>query len=545
MAYLAIDNFQSGLDTRKSILTAPAGSLTRLVNAAVTPGGEIAKRRAFVKVATLTGTKGLAAVGSKVVAFKATGATATPPDLGMPLATLEYHSLPSLSSTAKMIDYDIFDGNIYTTWYDASASTAANKNPHYYFEGSAADGITPSNAYVKTEGSGKGYYLRSYQSKMYTLNDKYIYFSAIKYPVLWEEASKYPPSGAQPVSELPVQGYANERLLIPSKRRLYTWTLNASTGIGNWVDSTPSAADLLWIDQQTQRTGAGYINTSLQETGGKGLQGIDIYYDKLAVFSGETCQLWAMDPDPNQNALSQVLRATGTLSPKSVSQYGSGDVLYLAPSGIRSLKARDASNSAAVTDIGSPIDQAVRDLGVANGRLYLANAQAILEPVNGRFWMVFPQEIYVLSWFPGPKINAWSVYKVPFTIDYIVTAGDYVFIRSGDDLYLFGGKTGLEYDDSPVEVRFPFLDAGKPATNKMFEALDTTVEGVWTVKAAFNYNAPDAEELLGTISEPTWSFGRFAMQGVATHVSMRFYNNSTGPATLSNAAIHYQMSDTI
>ncbi|HXJ71944.1 MAG TPA: hypothetical protein VNM37_03785, partial [Candidatus Dormibacteraeota bacterium] len=64
MAYIAIDNFAAGLDTRKSALTSAAGTLQRLTNATITPGGEIAKRRAFVKIATLTGTFGLAATES-------------------------------------------------------------------------------------------------------------------------------------------------------------------------------------------------------------------------------------------------------------------------------------------------------------------------------------------------------------------------------------------------------------------------------------------------------------------------------------------------
>ena len=741
MPYLSIDDFRSGLDTRKSNLTAPPGSLLRLVNAAVSPGGEIQKRRAFVKVATLTNTTGLAAIGNKVVAFTR-NQDLTPPSLGMTTASLEYHKLPLTSTTARMIDFDVFDGNIYTTFFDQNpptptpansgatlptgipqkavwrvtstgkkyqwlsnrwvlwtekyigapptqplvkgvtfknetnggnweyngtawaqliptfsgngnpdsskapspttgntyldyasqklwryngtawvawaptyigatfpASPALNDtfldtsnsttykyngtawvaftfdgtvtstlptgvkqnelfkltttnvvyawrgdawvvwtplpddyNPHFYYDAATGEDYTPANAYVKTEGSGRGYYVRSYQSKVYTLNDKYIYFSAIKYPKLWDDAASLPPSGATVVSVLPVTGTEGERVILPAKKKIYTWTIG-STGVGNWIASDPDAADILWITESTQRTGSGFINTALQESGGKGLQGIDIYYDKLAVFSPETTQLWAMDPDPNQNALSQVLRGNGTLAPKSVQQYGSGDVLYLASSGIRSLKARDASNSAAVTDIGSPVDAFVRNLGITNGRTYLANCQAINEPVVGRFWAVFPTEILVLSYFPGPRITAWSVYTVPFVIDYIVTAGEHIFIRSGNDLYLFGGTTGEEYDNCGVEVRFPYLDAGKPGHMKMFEALDATVEGSWRAAVSYDFNNPAAEEQLGTLTAPTWNMGRFALQGYSSHISMRFYNENAAPATLANAAIHFHMGD--
>ncbi len=541
MPYLAIDDFKSGLDARKSTLTAPPGSLTRLVNAVVSPGGEIEKRRAFVKVASLAGTKGLAAIGNKVVAFSAAPPAA--PNLGMATASLEFHTIPGLTATSKMIDQEVFDGNLYATFFDSAGATAQTKNPHYYFDATKADGHTPTNAYVKTEGSGKGYYVRAYQSKMYAVNDKYIYFSSIKYPLLWDEAPLLPPSGAYPVSVLPIQGAPGEQVIISSKKKLYTWTVEPATGVGNWVESAPSAADLAWISDSSQRTGGGYINTALQESGGTGLQGIEIYYDKLAVMSGETTQLWSMDPDPNQNALAQVLRNNGTRAPKSVQQYGSGDVLYLGSSGIRSLKARDASNSASVTDIGSPVDALVTALSRQYGRTYLANCISINEPVIGRFWAVFPDQIFVLSYFPGPQVTAWSTFTVPFAIDYVVTAGDHIFLRSGDDLYLFGGKTGAEFDSCPVEVRFPYLDAGKPAHNKIFNGIDATVEGDWQGAVSYNFDMPDAEEPIGTLIASTWNKGRFALQGYGTHISMRFYNEAPGPARIANAAIHYTVAD--
>jgi hypothetical protein len=557
MPYLAIDDFKSGLDSRKSPLTAPAGSLTRLVNAAVTPGGEIQKRRAFVKVASLAGTTGLAAIGSKVVAFtRDTTVTAPPLNMVNNIATLEFHKLPLTSTTAKQTDFEVFDGNLYVVFYDKNGATPAAKNPHYYFDATASEGHTPTNAYVQTEGSGKGYNIRAFQGKMYSVTGKYIYFSSIKYPLLWEEAAKTPPSGATVVSVLPVQGVTNERVIIVSSKKTYRWNVGANN-IGNWVEETTTPADLTWIDQSTQRTGCGYINTSLQETSGFGLQGIEIYYDKLAVMSDATTQLWSMDPDPNQNSLAQVLRNAGTRAPKSVQQYGSGDVLYLGSSGIRSLKARDASNSAAVTDIGSPVDNYIRGLAqkYPNGVSYLNNCVAINEPIVGRFWAVFPNEILVLSYFPGPKVQAWSVYTTTFIIDYVVTAGDTIFIRSGDDLYAFGGRTGLEYDNcapAGVDVRFPYLDGGKPGHQKTFQALDATAEGAWAVAVSYNFDMQDAEEILGTlyplpgkdtVSASTWNKGRFAMQGYASHVSMRFYNTTNTSATLSNCAIHYNLAD--
>jgi hypothetical protein len=87
------------------------------------------------------------------------------------------------------------------------------------------------------------------------------------------------------------------------------------------------------------------------------------------------------------------------------------------------MKARDSSNSASVSDIGSPIDPIITALVEGKGNAYFDKAISLLEPLIGRFWMVFPTQIVVLSYFPGPKITAWSLFDLPFTVDNAVTYG--------------------------------------------------------------------------------------------------------------------------
>ena len=49
MPYLSLEDFKFGLDTRKFMLNSPPGTLTALVNAHITPGGEAEKRMAFTR----------------------------------------------------------------------------------------------------------------------------------------------------------------------------------------------------------------------------------------------------------------------------------------------------------------------------------------------------------------------------------------------------------------------------------------------------------------------------------------------------------------
>ena len=282
-----IDDFAGGLDTRKSALTSPAGTLQRLNNCVITPGGEIAKRKAFVQVADLTGTFGLAATESNLYAFTR-NTVVTPPSSGVPGVGLIYQKLPNSAAGLTQTDFDSFDGQIYVVCYDPAA-VYPNNVPHYY------------NALL-TEGTGKGLYIRTFGTKVYAVLGRYLYFSAIGDAMNW-----------------------------------------------------------------TTGTGAGFVNLSMQDADGENLTALEIYYDKLAIFSSEATQIWSVDTDPLQNVLDQVLRGAGTISPNGVLQYGSGDVLYLSRTGIRSIKARDASNSGAVSDIGSPIDFDIQAIYTTQG----------------------------------------------------------------------------------------------------------------------------------------------------------------------------------
>jgi hypothetical protein len=81
MPYVLVEDFRSGLDTRRTNVTSVPGSLLTLTNAHITRGGEIEKRRAFVELADLPSeTEGLAAAGGQIYVF----GTAEPSDITLP-----------------------------------------------------------------------------------------------------------------------------------------------------------------------------------------------------------------------------------------------------------------------------------------------------------------------------------------------------------------------------------------------------------------------------------------------------------------------------
>src|SRR5690606_24389360 len=142
-----------------------------------------------------------------------------------------------------------------------------------------------------------------------------------------------------------------------------------------------------------------------------------------------------LDPDPDLIRLSQVLRNTATVAPRSVTEFGDADLFYLAPSGLRSLRARDSSHRASTTDLGVPVHPLIRAKLEVMSDVGRRGVIGLLHPADDRFWLIFPDgEIFVFSFFPNAKVSAWTTYVTGFVIDGATTFGNRVYLRSGDTI---------------------------------------------------------------------------------------------------------------
>jgi hypothetical protein len=285
---------------------------------------------------------------------------------------------------------------------------------------------------------------------------------------------------------------------------------------------------------------AGFIDLASNAEGSERLTAIANYSNNLAVFSERTVQVWFVDVDPANNQLLQVLNNTGAIAPHSIQEIGDSDVFYLSESGIRSLRARDSSNAAFASDIGNPIDTLIlRDL--ANDRLKAIASRAVLEPRDGRYFLAIGAKIYVFSFFPASRVSAWSVYEPGFTVTDWAIVGRRLYCRGDDSkLYLLGGATGTEYDESPVTVVVPYLTAQTPATSKEWMGLDMSIDNVWTVSIAADPNNLEAWQTVATVEETTMAKGHCRFQARSTHLALKMECTEPGPAKIGAALIHYQ-----
>lgn len=484
MTNLYIDDFKLGLDTRRSILAAEPGSLQQLDNCVITDGGEIEKAASFVQVAGLPVglTKGLYGTNS--------GADGTP-QVWVFAATGTQNST-TLNNTISMTDGTFVPVNI------------------HHMQSTGGPPLKSVDA-VEEYGSGNFFVAGTQQGTP---------------PIQWnwwQGARVLTSVGSAPL-------VSNQKTYRVKGPVLYF------SGVGD-----PSATDPLnpgHTGPNTVNPGAGFIDMSQVDSDAQFLTGLEIYYKQMAVFSRRVCLLWNVDPDPALNQLAQTLRQ-GAISNKSIIQVWSGDVMFLADNGIRSLRALNAALVAGVNDIGSPIDRIIR--AATKAAPDLANsAEAIVDPITGRYWLSIGDTIYILSSWPSAKINAWSTIKMPFGVDNMAVAGTRIYIRAGENIYLYAGLDGAAYDARPATVRTPHMAADSPTTRKKSVSIDALLEGTWQMSVGMSPDNPDLYELAATIHGPTYAMQRVPFTGYGTHVGFKLVCTDAAPSRLGALSVSFQ-----
>ena len=290
-------------------------------------------------------------------------------------------------------------------------------------------------------------------------------------------------------------------------------------------------------------TGADEINMSNHLGGAETLTALSVYQKKLAVFSRLAIQIWDMAADPTANSQVQVIEGTGTRAAGSALGFGDLDVFYLSDSGVRSLRARDITNIAGVNDVGTPIDTLIREWVDTLDDTTVADAVAVVEPVDGRYWLAIGDRIFVFTYFPTKKVSAWSWYEPGFTVEQFTVVTDRLYCRSGDVIYLYGGPENATYDLCTVTIQLPFLTAGKPGHNKQVTGLDIAATGTWDCKLLTDPNDEDRYTDIGELSGVTFQDDDAAGMNHGTHVAPLLVHEDTGYASVSQIALYYQGAD--
>lgn len=297
-----------------------------------------------------------------------------------------------------------------------------------------------------------------------------------------------------------------------------------------------------WVDSD-----AGFVNVALEGEGNANI-GVAVRYQNLAaLFDESAVVLYQIDEDPDNILYSDTLENTGSVAPGSVIRYGNNDVFYLDVTGIRSLRARDSSNAPFVSDVGNAIDTFVQAQVAGMTRQQVAGAKAVIEPLDGRYWLNLAGRIFVLSYFPGTKVSAWTYYdldEVDAEVQGLAKVRDKTYLRAGDDIYVYGGLSGDAYpedDEGVAAVATQFLSGNTPATIKKLTGFDLAATNTWECDVLFDPNDDEKSSGVGSVARISFAdANKVAVPGQTSMIALKMVCRKAGAATLSMAAVHYE-----
>lgn len=284
--------------------------------------------------------------------------------------------------------------------------------------------------------------------------------------------------------------------------------------------------------------GAGFIDLSNHSAGTNQLQAIAEYLDRYAIFGTTSTQIWSLDPDENLNKLQQNIRFNGAFSAGSVQAFGN-DTVFLDRSGVRSLRARDSSQSANVTDIGTAIDPLIRNL-ILTKKTAAQKSVSVIDPLTGRYYLAIDDTIFTFSLFPGNKISAWTTSKPGIVFSELEEFELSIIGRSGDTIHQLGGTDGLQYDSTVANIRLPFVDAGDASRLKKMFGVDFAMVGTWRVFLAQDATDLTLEREVGVFTKSTFKLGNLPVNGKSSHFSLRFESVDSAFAKIGRVVIHFK-----
>jgi len=323
---------------------------------------------------------------------------------------------------------------------------------------------------------------------------------------------------------------------------VYVFKKRVYSTAGSLLRYSALSAPTDWTTASPTSTGAGLINLSSDSDGSQQVLDAATYQGSTAIFGRDTIRIYTLSADADENTIADTLEQTGTLAAHSVVAYGNLDVFYLDESGIRSIRTRDGYDAAYVSDVGSAIDAFVQAYMVTAGEEAVSRAIAVIDVLDGRYWLAIDERIFALSYYPSSKITAWSYIEPGFEVEELVRVGKRIYARSGTTIYLYGGTAGTTYpsdNEQNIVAETVFMSANDPAGRKRINGFDMGGQNDWYVELLVDPDDTTKAIPVGTVNCVTYNLDAIKVPGHAALVALRFTCDEGGDASLSNFALHY------
>lgn len=470
MPALTFDRFEGGLDVRPARALANAKILRGLTNAYISTGRSIRKRPCLELIATLeAGTVGLKTIGTKLATFYGTGAAITHAD-----TRFQAYRVPHWTTGAaptKIHFCDAFNALPYIV-----AEYAGPVYRHHYLDG----GSTASPTWAA---------LTVYAANAFVVPTTQ---NGFRYEVTAGGGGAS--GGAEPAWPTTIGStVVNGALTFTCRTFAITDTncphtkpvtkrqqkMYAASGSNVRFCKTGDVRD--W----TAASDAGFLPAGLQATGSDQVTAVGQFQSNLAVFFSDSLQVWVVDPDPANNALTGSVENVGTIFPKSPRAMA-GDLFFLAQNGFRSVSLLALTNNLQDQDVGTGIDKIVKPSFVSTD-----DPISIYYPKLGQWWCLNGDEAWVYSFSRTSKLSAWSKFTFDISIDDATILDQELYVRSGDNVYKVSTDVYKDGTSSTplVDIEMYFQDAQKPGVLKQWWGVD--VIGTGTPTISFLFDAAD------------------------------------------------------
>jgi len=272
---------------------------------------------------------------------------------------------------------------------------------------------------------------------------------------------------------------------------------------------------------------AGFLPVGVQATGSDVAKALGKFDDGLVVLFEDHMQHWAVDPDPQRNALKQIIGDIGTTFSRTVVNVGT-DLVFLSPSGFRSVGQQINTVNLQDTDVGTPVDRPVS----AEVKFYPADKPfAELNSERSQYWCCLGNKIWVWTWSRNSKVKAWSYYTLYFYPRYFANLNNKFYVRAYSNVVTKANPDiGADYlGPIPVSIDWSFQSMGGIGKWKQFQGVDMLSEG-GSPSLSFSYNANDWSDRSPAVEMPenTRSRQLTPVEILSTEIAPRItYNGNT------------------
>lgn len=471
MPAIVYDNFGGGLD-RRSLQHKPiANALWTLLNCYPTKGRSLKKRPCLKNYAAIeSGTTGLRAAGGVFNTFySADGAAIT--HANPQFRARRARNQGAVSAVTKVHYAELFNGFLY-----AAIGYANGTVEHHYFDdpGAWATGVAHA----------VGAFRRP------TVENGFRY-----------EATAIAGTGTTGATEPVWPTTLGATVVDNAGPNQVTWTCrsfrvtDANCPNGRWVrkigaklyssnGGNPRFCAATAPRDWTTVSDAGFIASDIHAAGQDTVTGLGQFGGDLAIFYGDSTQIWTVNADPDLNALKGTSDQIGTLHGGTAISFA-GDLLFLAQEGFRTISIAVLTNNLQESDSGTPIDAFRGEIEDTDDPV------AVYFPKLGQVWCVNGERVYVLSYSKTSKLSAWAIFDYPIDMSTVTVLNNRMFVRDGN---LIDEVDPLATSDLGIPPRcygeMFFQDAKAPGILKQFGGFDVAGRGSFSI--AFKWDPRDA-----------------------------------------------------